>query len=68
MAIVAAQFQADGIEPIARLVQPKLGGGSNSTIGSFLRTWRTVEQKRGEELPPVLVTLVTPDADNQRID
>lgn len=54
----AATLAGRGIEPSVRLVQQSLGGGSNSTIGPHLKTWREVEGDEDSDLPPALVTLV----------
>ena len=57
VATEASKMAEQGIEPSVRLIQQRLGG-SNSTIGPHLRTWRDVESDGESELPPALLTLV----------
>ena len=56
VATEASKMAEQGIEPSVRLIQQRLGG-SNSTIGPHLRTWRDVESDGESELPPALLTL-----------
>ena len=62
VAAVAAALVADGINPTARAVRERLGGGSMATVLRMLQDWRALRPTQADEppkLPPGLADLLS---------